>query len=146
MMLEVRRVVVFVEEGGGKERREHVVNTQVFSLNNSLRCTFIILHAFLHTYHEDNGPAISGGISIELVPSSGAAALSSLSPDLSPVDRYFTIHTLSEGEYNKEKTDKNKSSLFRTCLDPSQSSCDQWLLPEKWVSTQPMGTACSLQS
>ena len=133
MMLEVRRVVVFVEKGGGKERREHVVDTQVFSLNNnSLRCTFIILHTFLHTYHEDSGPAISGGISIELVSSSGAAALSSLSPDLSPVDRYFTLHTLSEGEYNQEKMDKNKSSLFRTCLDPSQSSCDQWLLPEKW--------------
>lgn len=121
MMLEVKRVVIFVEDIG----RERVVDTWVYSLNNSLPCMFIVLCTSLHTYHEDNGPATSGDISTELVPSGSAAALSFLSPHLSPIHRNFIVHALFEGKYKEEKMDKNESSLLRTYLDPSQSICNQ---------------------
>ena len=93
---------------------------------------FIVLCSSLHTYHEDNGPATSGDISTELPPHGSAAALSFLSLHLSPIHRNFTVHALFEGKYKEEKMDKNESSLLGTCLDPSQSICNQWLPPEKW--------------
>lgn len=86
---------------------------------------FIVLCSSLHTYHEDNGPATSGDISTELPPHGSAAALSFLSLHLSPIHRNFTVHALFEGKYKEEKMDKNESSLLGTCLDPSQSICNQ---------------------
>lgn len=96
MMLEVKRVVIFVEDRGDKKGRERVVDTWVYSLNNnSLPCMFIVLCTSLYTYHEDNGPATSGDICTELVSSGSAAALSFLSPHLSPLSTSISISKLS---------------------------------------------------
>ena len=109
MMLEVIRVVIFVEDRGDNKGREHVVDTWVYSLNNnSLPCMFIVLCTSLHTSHEDNGPATSGDISTELVPSGSAAALS------------FLISRLYTG-----------TSLFMLCLRGSTKR-------KRWTKTNPV--------
>ena len=71
-------MVVFVKERRANKWRECVVDTQACSFHsNTLRRTFLILHAVLYMCHtlikmsvyEDNGSAIPRVMSMEPVPS-----------------------------------------------------------------------------